>query len=250
MKESKNLFLLLFSFLFSISIYSQSGKIQGKVIDFETGKPLIGANIWLKGTKIGAATNPEGKYIISNISPGSYNIVANYMGFHSNETENVKIIPASNKNLDFALNPDYNFKIDPNLEKFYLDKLDPETRNSLEEIKSYSEDVYSRLLQKIYFDKLASVPNSGRDDQIEILNIRSNLYALKYKNATSGSVKGEIKSKLRKTLDNLFTLIQSKREQDIKNLTIKLNELNESLNSLKYKKQEVINQKMRELLND
>lgn len=42
----------------------ESAVIQGKVTDAETGQPLIGANVLLEGTMLGAATNTEGMYRI------------------------------------------------------------------------------------------------------------------------------------------------------------------------------------------
>jgi len=257
MLKLKNLYILLITLLFSVNIFSQIGKLEGRITDLETGQPLIGANIWLEGTKIGAATGNQGKYIIIRIPSGDYNIIANYIGFHKTETTKVKISPGSTKKLDIALSPDYDLIINPVIEKFYLETLNATTRNDLKEIKSVSEDNYFRLLQKIYFDFLvARTSNSKesnekieRDNQIQILTIKSNLYALRYKNSASEKEKKQIKTELKKTLDKLFTYIQDNRENDLANLKSNLSELEKSLNSLKYHKDEVINRRIDELLN-
>ena len=56
------------------------GIVSGKVKD-EIGNPLIGANVFIKGTKFGGASNQSGDYRISNIPEGEYEISANYIGF-------------------------------------------------------------------------------------------------------------------------------------------------------------------------
>ena len=54
-----------------ISAQSRS-KIIGKVTDEATGNPLAGANIYLVGTAIGAATDMKGEYIIYSVPPGRF----------------------------------------------------------------------------------------------------------------------------------------------------------------------------------
>ena len=56
------LFIVLQSYLFP----SVTGKISGVISDASSGKPLIGANVMLDGTSIGAATDIDGHYNILN----------------------------------------------------------------------------------------------------------------------------------------------------------------------------------------
>lgn len=78
----KMLLFLLFTILFyAIPIFSQSGKINGMVKDAQTGEALIGANVLIEGTTLGAATNLEGFYVILNVPPGTYNIRASMVGY-------------------------------------------------------------------------------------------------------------------------------------------------------------------------
>ena len=56
-----------------ISIAIASGlSISGTVSDSSNGSSLIGANVILKGTSLGAATNSDGRYIINQIPLGDY----------------------------------------------------------------------------------------------------------------------------------------------------------------------------------
>ena len=55
--------LLLTSLVFG----GTTGKLAGKVINAETGKPLAGANVFVEGTRLGAATDLDGEYYIINM---------------------------------------------------------------------------------------------------------------------------------------------------------------------------------------
>jgi TonB-dependent receptor len=60
---------------------SSNGRIRGVVTDTTTGKTLFGANVWLKGTSLGAATNADGKYQIDQVPPGTYDLMVRYIGY-------------------------------------------------------------------------------------------------------------------------------------------------------------------------
>jgi TonB-dependent receptor len=62
-----------------------TGKITGKITDAATGEPLAGANVYLKGTAIGAATDLKGEYVISSVPPGSYELRVTFIGYRSKE---------------------------------------------------------------------------------------------------------------------------------------------------------------------
>ena len=49
-----------------------AGKITGKVVDQKTGEPLVGCNVIVLETALGAATNLDGTYFILNVPPGRY----------------------------------------------------------------------------------------------------------------------------------------------------------------------------------
>jgi len=55
--------------------------IAGVVRDKSTGELLPGATVILSGTSLGASTDPEGKYVIRNVPPGSYTIGVTYIGY-------------------------------------------------------------------------------------------------------------------------------------------------------------------------
>ncbi len=89
----------LFSFLQVLTAqntYSISGKVTSENL------PLPYANIILDGTTKGAITDENGKFIITNVSQGSYNIVVSFTGF---TTQKKKIVVSNNDVvINFELN--------------------------------------------------------------------------------------------------------------------------------------------------
>ena len=82
-----------------------TGKITGIVRDASTEEPLIGANIIIEGTSIGAATDIEGRYIILNIPPGVYEVKSMMIGYTSARTVGIKISIDVTTTLHFQLQP-------------------------------------------------------------------------------------------------------------------------------------------------
>ncbi len=59
----------------------EKGKIAGLVVDADFGEPLIGVNVFVEGTIQGAATDLDGKFAISQLSVGKYNVIVSMIGF-------------------------------------------------------------------------------------------------------------------------------------------------------------------------
>jgi len=80
------MWIFIISFLFillaSSAVFAQmAGKISGRVVDAQTGEPLIGANVIIVGTSMGAATDIDGNYFVINVPPGKYDIQASMVGY-------------------------------------------------------------------------------------------------------------------------------------------------------------------------
>ncbi len=85
-------FIVLCSALLVIALpmdAGQTGKISGKVTDAKTNEPLVGATLMIQGTKLGAATDFDGDYYISNLTPGTYNVVVSILGYQNTVVKNV-----------------------------------------------------------------------------------------------------------------------------------------------------------------
>ncbi|MFC2076769.1 TonB-dependent receptor domain-containing protein [candidate division KSB1 bacterium] len=61
--------------------------IKGYVRDSESGEALPNANILLKGTRFGAATNVDGFFVIVNVPVGTCSLLVRYIGYEPLELE-------------------------------------------------------------------------------------------------------------------------------------------------------------------
>ena len=76
----------------SLAIVQQNQTIRGQVIDKKTGEPIIGANVLVKGTTVGAITDIDGNFVID--APLGSLIEVSFIGFKSVEiaaTANMKV---------------------------------------------------------------------------------------------------------------------------------------------------------------
>lgn len=87
----------------SFIIAGNTGKLTGKINDAATGEALIGANIILEGTRLGASADNHGKYFIVGIPSGTYDIKASFLGFQSKIIKNVVINIDRTTELDIEL---------------------------------------------------------------------------------------------------------------------------------------------------
>ena len=83
--------VLILLFLTLGVIAGTTGKIVGTVKDKNTGEPLIGANIVVEGTNLGAATDVDGYFVIINVPPGTYSLRVFYVGYAETTIENVRV---------------------------------------------------------------------------------------------------------------------------------------------------------------
>ena len=86
--------LLLLLFITKIG-YSQT-KIKGEVIDGQTSETLIGANILIKGAKVGTATDYNGNFILETTKQLPLTLEITYLGYKNKEilieqSNNIKI---------------------------------------------------------------------------------------------------------------------------------------------------------------
>ncbi|MBN1756623.1 TonB-dependent receptor [bacterium] len=74
-------------------IYAQTGSITGQVTNKATGKPLIGVNIILLEHQSGDAADLDGRYEISDLPVGSYNVQYSMIGYKTLIKNRVLIKP-------------------------------------------------------------------------------------------------------------------------------------------------------------
>lgn len=107
MKKLLTFSIILFISVFTSNFFAQSsaGKLAGKIVDAETQEPLIGANIVLLNTSLGAACDIDGNYFILNITPGTYDVQVSFVGYTSKVIQEVRVIPGVTYELNATLSP-------------------------------------------------------------------------------------------------------------------------------------------------
>lgn len=85
---SLSICLLLF---YQVLFAGTTGKVAGKVTDAKTKEALIGANVVLVGTNMGAATDADGNYNILNIPPGTYTLRTTAIGYSAVTIKDVRV---------------------------------------------------------------------------------------------------------------------------------------------------------------
>ncbi len=73
-------------FLFNLLTGVAQTTFSGKVTD-QSGEPLLGVNVYLKGTYDGATTDINGAFSFSSDETGSLVLIASYIGFHEMEIQ-------------------------------------------------------------------------------------------------------------------------------------------------------------------
>ena len=97
--------LLFFSSIFGQGIREErnnSGRIIGQVTEAATGKPIVGANVLLLGTMLGAATDNQGRFVISRVPPSTYTIMVSAIGYKKEE-KTIHVRPEAETDLRFSL---------------------------------------------------------------------------------------------------------------------------------------------------
>ncbi|HKK46486.1 MAG TPA: TonB-dependent receptor [Balneolaceae bacterium] len=84
------LFLSVFCFISVSHAFAQTGSISGTVTDQQSGKPLVGTNVYIPNLERGASTDVNGHFKISNVPTGTYKLRASYIGY-SNKTKQVQV---------------------------------------------------------------------------------------------------------------------------------------------------------------
>jgi len=99
----QKLTFLILLFLVPLVIFGQTGKIKGKVTEMGTGEPLIGANIIVIGSSLGAATDINGDFTITNVQAGAHEVKASFVGYQSKIISNLRVNAGLTLEVNFDL---------------------------------------------------------------------------------------------------------------------------------------------------
>ena len=85
-------------------VQAQQGSVAGQVSDKSNQQPVAGAGVLVVGTSLQARTGREGRYSITNVPPGKYEVQVRFIGY-ATATQPVTVATGQPATLDFALTP-------------------------------------------------------------------------------------------------------------------------------------------------
>ena len=120
------------------------GELTGRVVDIESGEPLISAHVLLAQANTGDITNTSGRFSFSRLDPGVYRIAVTYIGYQ-NFVDSVQVLPGENTRIELPMRvePVISAPIVVNglVPKFSSDILEADTLDSKNLEGSYSGDI-------------------------------------------------------------------------------------------------------------
>ena len=80
-----------------------SGRITGRVVDRETGRPVQGVRVMLVGQAGVVETDLDGRYRTPPVAAGLYAVRAMYIGYNPVQRDSIKVVGGQTVTVDFAL---------------------------------------------------------------------------------------------------------------------------------------------------
>ncbi|MCJ7554390.1 MAG: TonB-dependent receptor [Ignavibacteriaceae bacterium] len=92
--------------LLNSAMAQTTGKIAGKVVDSETNEPLIGVNILIEGSTLGAATDVLGEFFILGVPPGNFSLRFQMIGYAPYTITDLRVSVNRTTSLEVKLSPE------------------------------------------------------------------------------------------------------------------------------------------------
>ena len=93
---------ILVAVVYGISFTGATGSIKGKVVD-ENGVGISGVTVQIEETTMGAAASFDGSFIILNVPPGTYTLIASSIGYSRMTIDSVVVVADSMTEINFQL---------------------------------------------------------------------------------------------------------------------------------------------------
>lgn len=103
---SKRIFLSLALLSLATFVLAQNGSISGNVSDAKSTETIVGANVVIEGTTVGAATDLDGNFMISNVKPGTYTLIVSFVTYKTQTITEVMVESGKRTNLEISLSED------------------------------------------------------------------------------------------------------------------------------------------------
>jgi hypothetical protein len=94
--------LLLLAF-FSLKVFSQDAKVEGKITDSRTSQPIAGASVNVDNSAKGTITGTDGNFAVSLSSGASHIITVSFVGYKTKEISDITVTPNQTLTLNVVL---------------------------------------------------------------------------------------------------------------------------------------------------
>jgi TonB-linked SusC/RagA family outer membrane protein len=81
----------------------ETGRITGTITRAESNQPLQGVRVTLLGTQLTVTSNPQGRYTIAGIAPGSYRLRASAIGYTPVIVDSIPVAAGQSATADISL---------------------------------------------------------------------------------------------------------------------------------------------------
>ena len=152
---------------FTISYAGITGKVQGIITD-QNGQPLPGSNVMILGTNRGAAADENGFYIILNMPPGKYSIMAQMIGFKSITKTDMSVNSDRTTEVNFSLSEE---AIGMDEVRVMADKPKVEVDRTYSEYIVTSDDIERSVMVKSVADLISLEPGMDVNGKGMILSL-------------------------------------------------------------------------------
>ena len=78
------------------------GKLSGKIVEAKN-EPIVGANVLIVGTAIGAGADDQGRFVIVNVPVGVYDVRVSAVGYQAKITRGVRLESGQTTTLNVTL---------------------------------------------------------------------------------------------------------------------------------------------------
>ena len=85
--------------------FLEAGSIHGSIIDAVNQLPLVGANISVITNNVGAVSDDDGNFSITELENGYYSISVSYMGYESKSIADIWVRDKAYEFLNIQLKP-------------------------------------------------------------------------------------------------------------------------------------------------
>ena len=75
----------------SLQALAQTGILRGTLKEAKSKEAIIGGSVRIEGTQLGANTDAEGNFTVSNVPAGTHKVIVTYISYQTKEIPNVRV---------------------------------------------------------------------------------------------------------------------------------------------------------------